>query len=96
MIYTMLTNANLKEVSSAMIEMVSTFDKMEAQGNIRLNTGERCAVIAGLFYAMMEGRMGKKATPAHMMEVMNGMRHDAIRTRVPEFGGAIRYVQGEL
>ena len=96
MVYTQLTNSNLKVVSEGMIALASAFDKLEAEGKIRLSTGERCAVVAGMFYAMLEGRLKNKTTAGGLMEVMAHMQEEAKRMHIPEFGGAVRYVQNEL
>ena len=96
MLYSAASNARLESVSMGMVAICETFDKLDAEGVIKLNNGERVAVLAACFNAVLEGPLRDKATVGDLIGIAKNMQSEAKRLKIPEYGGAVRYVQRHL
>jgi hypothetical protein len=92
MLYAQFTNADLVKVSHAMMGIMETFDNL----TYRLNRGEKCAAIAAVFKAMVDGDLGEQTSLGEILGVPGTMASEAKRMHIPEYGAAVNYVQREL
>ena len=92
MLYTQMTNANLSKVGDAMMAMCDAMD------SLRLNPGEKLASVTGMFSALTDigSPLHGKTTVLDLISVSLNMKEDAKRTKKPEYGAAVRYVQKEI
>lgn len=57
---------------------------------------EKQAIIAGLFSCLFKHKLEGHYGIQEVMQIVNNMRVEAKRTKVPEFGGAEKFIIGEL
>jgi hypothetical protein len=85
---TFLANSNLKDVSEGMMRAVEVLDNRPKH--------EKQAIVACLFNCLYNSKLKEIYGIADVMDIVENMRFEAKRTKVPEFGGAERFVKGEL
>lgn len=89
-----IANSNLQKVSQGMVAIMDTFDNLEATGRVPLTSSERAAVLICCFMGLAWDSKTHSIIDYCMMA--DQMKWEAKRTKVPEFGGAIKYVQQHL
>ena len=57
---------------------------------------ERHAIILSVFNCLYNNKLQHKYSITDVMMMVDTMREECKRTKVPEFGGAERYIKGEL
>ncbi len=92
MLYVQFTNPDLDKVAKGMMAVMECFDVLPQ----RPNRGEKCAILAACFKAMMDGDMGDEISPGAALDIVSTMEKEAKRTKIPEFGAAVNYVKREL
>ena len=83
-----MANADVKRVAQGMMAVVDSladFTKAEKYG-----------IISSVFNCMYNNKLKQSKTVGDTMEVVDQMRYECKRMKIPEFGGAERYVIGEL
>ena len=83
-----MANADVKKVAQGMMAVVDSladFTKAEKYG-----------IISSVFNCMYNSKLKQSKTVSDTMEVVDQMRYECKRMKIPEFGGAERYVIGEL
>ena len=83
-----MANADVKKVAQGMMAVVdslSNFTKAEKYG-----------IISSVFNCMYNNKLKQSKTVNDAMEVVDQMRYECKRMKIPEFGGAEKYVIGEL
>ena len=83
-----LANANIKTVSEGMMRLVDALDGYKS--------AEKKTIISALFNSLFNSKLREGYTVTDVMLIIDNMRHEATRTKVPEFGGAERYIKGEI
>ena len=83
-----VTNCSLHRVSEGMIRVVEAIDQRPVT--------EKQAIIAAVFNCMYTNKLKETYGLADIMDMVENMRYEAKRTKIPEFGGAERYIIGEL
>lgn len=85
---TFLANSNLLQVSEGMMRAVEVLDNRPK--------AEKQAIIVGLFSCLFKNKLEDQYGIQEVMQIANNMRVEAKRTKVPEFGGAEKFIIGEL
>ena len=83
-----MANADVKKVAQGMMAVVdslSNFTKAEKYG-----------IISSVFNCLYNNKLKQNRTVNDTMEVVDQMRYECKRMKIPEFGGAEKYVIGEL
>lgn len=83
-----LANSNLKQVAEGMMRAVEVLDNRPK--------AEKQAIIAGLFNCLYKNKLEDQYGIYDVMQISDNMRSEAKRTKVPEFGGAEKFIIGEL
>ena len=83
-----LANVNVQAVAHGMgvvVDSLQEFSKAEKQ-----------AIISAVFNCLYNNKLKQSRGLHDTMEVIDKMRWECKRRKIPEFGGAERYVIGEL
>ena len=83
-----LANSNVKNVSAGMMAVVDAIHNF--------SKAERHAIILSVFNCLYNNKLQHKYSITDVMMMVDTMREECKRTKVPEFGGAERYIKGEL
>ena len=83
-----LANSNVKNVSAGMMTVVDAIHNF--------SKAERHAIILSVFNCLYNNKLQHKYSITDVMMMVDTMREECKRTKVPEFGGAERYIKGEL
>ena len=83
-----LPNSNVKNVSAGMMTVVDAIHNF--------SKAERHAIILSVFNCLYNNKLQKMYSVTDVMMMVDTMREECKRTKVPEFGGAERYIKGEL
>ena len=83
-----IANVDVQAVAHGMIRVVDSLQEFKKD--------ERYAIIAAVFNCMYNNKLKQSRTMNDTMEVIDQMRYECKRMKIPEFGGAERYVIGEL
>ena len=83
-----LANSDVKRVSAGMMRLVDAIHDY--------SKAERHAIILSVFNCLYNNKLKESYSVADVMLMVDTMREECKRTKVPEFGGAERYIQGEL
>ena len=83
-----LANSNVKNVSAGMMTVVDAIHNF--------SKAERHAIILSVFNCLYNNKLQDYYSVADVMIMVDSMREECKRTKVPEFGGAERYIKGEL
>ena len=92
MLYTATANGDLQRVSEGMIEIMSSFDRLDT----KLSNGEKVAAIIGCFNAIIEGPLADECSVSDLIEIAWKMQTEAKRLKKSAYAGAVSYVQREL
>lgn len=57
---------------------------------------EKYAILSAVFNCMYNNKLKETYSVSDIMEIVDTMRFECKRTLIPEFGGAERFIQGEL
>jgi|TARA_R110000751_G_scaffold85164_2_gene170048 hypothetical protein len=83
-----LANSSVKNVSAGMMAVVDSLHNF--------SKAERHAIILSVFNCLYNNKLQHKYSITDVMMMVDTMREECKRTKVPEFGGAERYIKGEL
>jgi len=83
-----LANSSVKNVSAGMMAVVDSLHNF--------SRAERHAIILSVFNCLYNNKLQHKYSITDVMMMVDTMREECKRTKVPEFGGAERYIKGEL
>ena len=83
-----LANSNVKNVSAGMMTVVDAIHNF--------SKAERHAIILSVFNCLYNNKLQNMYSVTDVMLMVDTMREECKRTKVPEFGGAERYIKGEL
>lgn len=82
------SNSNLLNVSQGMMRIIESLEGLKKL--------EKQAAIVSVFNTLYNNQLNKTYSVSDVLGIADTMRTEAKRTKVPEFGGAERYVKGEL
>ena len=83
-----MANADVKKVAQGMMAVVDSL--------ANFTKAEKYGIISSVFNCMYNNKLKQSKTVGDTMEVVDQMRHECKRMKIPEFGGAEKYVIGEL
>ena len=83
-----LANSNVKNVSAGMMTVVDAI--------LIFSKAESHAIILSVFNCLYNNKLQDMYSVTDVMLMVDTMREECKRTKVPEFGGAERYIKGEL
>ena len=83
-----MANADVKKVAQGMMAVVDSLSNF--------TKAEKYSIISSVFNCMYNNKLKQSKTVGDTMEVVDQMRYECKRMKIPEFGGAERYVIGEL
>ena len=83
-----MANADVKKVAQGMMAVVDSLSNF--------TKAEKYSIISSVFNCMYNNKLKQSKTVNDTMEVVDQMRYECKRMKIPEFGGAERYVIGEL
>ena len=83
-----MANVNVKNVSQGMMRVVDSLDSF--------NTAEKYAILSAVFNCLYLNKMVQERSISDVMEMIGKMRRDCKFKQIPEFGGAEKYIIGEL
>ena len=83
-----MANADVKKVAQGMMSVVDSL--------ANFTKAEKYGIISSVFNCMYNNKLKQSKTVGDTMEVVDQMRYECKRMKIPEFGGAERYVIGEL
>ena len=83
-----LANSDVKRVAAGMMTVVDAIHDY--------SKAERHAIIISVFNCLFNNKLKEAYSVTDIMSMVDAMRQDCKRTKVPEFGGAERYIKGEL
>ena len=83
-----LANSDVKNVSAGMMTVVDAIHNF--------SKAERHAIILSVFNCLYNNKLQDMYSVTDVMLMVDTMREECKRTKVPEFGGAERYIKGEL
>ena len=83
-----LANSDVKKVSLGMMAVVDSLQNY--------SKSERHAIILSVFNCLYNNKLQDYYSVSDVMIIVDSMREECKRTKVPEFGGAERYIKGEL
>jgi hypothetical protein len=83
-----LANSDVKKVSLGMMAVVDSLQNY--------SKSERHAIILSVFNCLYNNKLQDYYSVSDVMIMVDSMREECKRTKVPEFGGAERYIKGEL
>ena len=68
-----------------MVEVLESFSK-----------AEKYAIVSAVFNCMYNNKFHGRRTVTDLMESADNMRSECTRLKIPEFGGAEKFIKGEL
>ena len=83
-----MANVNVKKVAQGMMRVV---DSLEG-----FSKPEKYAILSAVFNCLYLNKMVKERSISDVMEMVGKMRRDCKFKQIPEFGGAEKYIIGEL
>ena len=83
-----MANVNVKKVAQGMMRVVDSLDGFSKP--------EKYAILSGVFNCLYLNKMVKERSISDVMEMIGKMRRDCKFKQIPEFGGAEKYIIGEL
>ena len=81
-------NVDVVKVSQGMIQITEVLE--------HLSKAEKYMAIASVFNCMYNNKLQEERTIADIMMIVDNMRTTCKQHQIPEFGGAERFIQGEL
>jgi hypothetical protein len=82
------TNADVTKVAQGMIKMVEVLESF--------SKAEKYAIVSAVFNCMYNNKFHGRRTVTDLMESADNMRSECKRLKIPEFGGAEKFIKGEL
>ena len=82
------TNADVTKVAQGMIKMVEVLESF--------SKAEKYAIVSAVFNCMYNNKFHGSRTVTDLMESADNMRSECKRLKIPEFGGAEKFIKGEL
>ena len=83
-----VANVDVKKVAQGMMRVVDSLDGF--------TKAEKYAILSAVFNCLYLNKMMKERSISDVMEMIGKMRRDCKFKKVPEFGGAEKYIIGEL
>ena len=83
-----MANADVQKVAQGMMAVVDSL--------ANFTKAEKYGIISSVFNCMYNNKLKQSKTVGDTMEVVDQMRYECKRMKIPEFGGAEKYVIGEL
>ena len=83
-----MANVNVKNVAQGMMRVVDSLDSFTRP--------EKYAILSAVFNCLYLNKMVKERSISDVMEMIGKMRRDCKFKQIPEFGGAEKYIIGEL
>ena len=83
-----MANADVQKVAQGMMAVVDSLSNF--------TKAEKYSIISSVFNCMYNNKLKQSKTVNDTMEVVDQMRYECKRMKIPEFGGAERYVIGEF
>ena len=83
-----LANSNVDAVSHGMIRVTDATQEFKRD--------ERLMILTAMYNCVYNSKLKDKYSLSDLMVIVDNMRHECKRKKLPEFGGAERYVIGEL
>ena len=83
-----MANVNVKKVAQGMMKVVDSLDGFSKP--------EKYAILSAVFNCLYLNKMVKERSISDVMEMIGKMRSDCKFKQIPEFGGAEKYIIGEL
>ena len=83
-----MANVDIKKVAQGMMRVV---DSLEG-----FSKPEKYAILSAVFNCLYLNKMVQERSISDVMEMVGKMRRDCKFKQVPEFGGAEKYIIGEL
>lgn len=83
-----LANVNIENVGQGMMKAVESL-----QG---FSKSEKYVIICGLFNCMYNNKLREDRSISELMNIVDRIRVDCKRNKIPEFGGAENFIKGEL
>ena len=81
-------NADVVKVAQGMIRMVEVLESF--------SKAEKYAIVSAVFNCMYNNKFHGRRTVTDLMESADNMRSECTRLKIPEFGGAEKFIKGEL
>jgi hypothetical protein len=81
-------NADVTKVAQGMIKMVEVLESF--------SKAEKYAIVSAVFNCMYNNKFHGRRTVTDLMESADNMRSECKRLKIPEFGGAEKFIKGEL
>ena len=81
-------NADVVKVAQGMIRMVEVLESF--------SKAEKYAIVSAVFNCMYNNKFHGRRTVTDLMESADNMRSECKRLKIPEFGGAEKFIKGEL
>jgi hypothetical protein len=81
-------NADVVKVAQGMIRMVEVLESF--------SKAEKYAIVSAVFNCMYNNKFHGSRTVTDLMESADNMRSECTRLKIPEFGGAEKFIKGEL
>ena len=81
-------NADVTKVAQGMIRMVEVLESF--------SKAEKYAIVSAVFNCMYNNKFHGRRTVTDLMESADNMRSECNRLKIPEFGGAEKFIKGEL
>ncbi len=83
-----LANVNIENVGQGMMKVVEALQPF--------SKSEKCVILCSVFNSMYNNKLRKDRTIAELMNIVDRIRVDCKRQKIPEFGGAENFIKGEL
>ncbi len=83
-----MANVNVTKVAQGMMRVV---DSLEG-----FTKPEKYSILSAVFNSLYLNKMQKERSVSDVMEMISKMRRECKRKQIPEFGGAEKYIIGEL
>lgn len=81
-------NVDVSKVSQGMIKITEVLE--------HLSKAEKYMAISAVFNCMYNNKLKEERSVSDVMGVVDNMRSECKRLKIPEFGGAEKFIQGEL
>jgi hypothetical protein len=81
-------NVDVSKVSQGMIKITEVLE--------HLSKAEKYMAIASVFNCMYNNKLAHERSVSDVMGIVDNMRTECKRHKIPEFGGAERFIEGEL
>lgn len=83
-----LANSNVEAVAHGMIRVTDAIQEFKKD--------ERLMILTSMFNVVYNSKLKNSYNLSDLMIIVDTMRTECKRKKLPEFGGAERYVKGEL